>query len=147
MMQKSMMGKWIALLLAAMILLAACGPAQTSSAQPVSSAAAQSGAEIEKGEGQTAFTLQVVGADGQQTDFAIHTDEKTVGAALLKLELVAGENSQYGLYVKTVNGVTADDKAKQYWAFYVDGKYAEKGVDATEIVAGATYALKLESYS
>ena len=146
-MQKSMMGKWIALLLAAMILLAACGPAQTSSAQPVSSAAAQSGAAIEKGEGQTAFTLQVVGADGQQTDFAIHIDEKTVGAALLKLELVAGENSQYGLYVKTVNGVTADDKAKQYWAFYVDGKYAEKGVDATEIVAGATYALKLESYS
>lgn len=145
-MQKSMMGKWIALLLAAMILLAACGPVQTSSAQPVSSAA-QSGAAIEKGEGQTAFTLQVVGADGQQTDFAIHTDEKTVGAALLKLELVAGENSQYGLYVKTVNGVTADDKAKQYWAFYVDGKYAEKGVDATEIVAGATYALKLESYS
>ena len=59
MMQKSMMGKWIALLLAAMILLAACGPAQTSSAQPVSSAAAQSGAAIEKGEGQTAFTLQV----------------------------------------------------------------------------------------
>ena len=70
-----------------------------------------------------------------------------VGAALLKLELVAGENSPYGLYVKTVHGVTADDKAKQYWAFYVDGKYAEKGVDATEIVAGATYALKLESYS
>lgn len=146
MMQKLMMGKWIAILLAAMMLLAACGPVQTSSAQPVSSTA-QSGAAIEKGEGQTAFTLQVVGADGQQTDFAIHTDEKTVGAALLKLELVAGENSQYGLYVKTVNGVTADDKAKQYWAFYVDGKYAEKGVDATEIVAGATYALKLESYS
>ena len=46
-----------------------------------------------------------------------------------------------------VYGVTADDKAKQYWAFYVDGKYAEKGVDATEIVAGAPYALKLESYS
>ena len=141
MMQKSMMGKWIALLLAAMILLAACGPAQTSSAQPVSSAAAQSGAAIEKGEGQTAFTLQVVGADGQQTDFASHTDEKTVGAALLKLELVAGENSQYGLYVKTVNGVTADfDKDKTYWAFYIDGEYASTGVDSTNIEAGKTYS-------
>ena len=147
MMRKSMMGKWIAILMAAMMLLAACGPSQASSAQPDSSAAAQRGAAIEKGEGQTAFTLQVVGADGQQTDFAIHTDEKTVGAALVKLELIAGEDSQYGLYVKTVNGVTADDKAKQYWAFYVDGQYAEKGVDSTEIADGATYALKLESYS
>ena len=143
-----MAAKWIALLAAVLMVFAACSPAQTSSAQSAaSSAAAQSGAAIEKGEGQTAFTLQVVGADGQQTDFAIHTDEKTVGAALLKLEFVAGENSQYGLYVKTVNGVTADDKAKQYWAFYVDGQYAEKGVDSTEIAAGATYALKLESYS
>ena len=145
-MKKSIMGKILAVLIAAMLVLAACGPAQTSSAQSAASAA-QSGTVIEKGDGKTEFALQVVDADGKETNFTIHTDEKTIGAALLKLELIAGEDSQYGLYVKTVNGVTADDKAKQYWAFYVDGKYAEKGVDSTEAAAGVTYALKLESYS
>ena len=36
------------------------------------------------------------------------------------------------------------DKDGVYWAFYVDGEYASTGVDATEVTAGAAYALKLE---
>ena len=28
-----------------------------------------------------------------------------------------------------------------YWAFYIDGEYAQTGVDATEIVADTTYEL------
>ena len=63
------------------------------------------------------------------------------GEALLDNGLIAGDESDYGLYVKTVNGTTLDyDADKMYWAFYVDGAYAEKGVDATEIVDGATYS-------
>ena len=68
-----------------------------------------------------------------------------MGDALLELKLIDGEESQYGLYVKTVNGVTADfDKDKEYWAFYVNGEYAMSGVDTTEIEAGATYSFKVE---
>ena len=69
----------------------------------------------------------------------------TVGAALLSLGLIAGEDSEYGLYVKTVNGVTVDyDQDGKYWAFYVDGEYAATGVDSTDITAGATYTFKAE---
>ena len=69
----------------------------------------------------------------------------TVGAALLSLGLIAGEDSDYGLYVKTVNGVTVDyDTDGKYWAFYVDGEYAATGVDSTDITAGATYTFKAE---
>ncbi|MDD5953930.1 MAG: DUF4430 domain-containing protein [Firmicutes bacterium] len=43
----------------------------------------------------------------------------------------------------TVNGITADwDTEKAYWAFYIDGEYAQTGVDATEITAGATYTFE-----
>ena len=59
--------------------------------------------------------------------------------------LIAGEDSDYGLYVKTVNGVTVDyDTDGKYWAFYVDGEYAATDVDSTDITAGATYTFKAE---
>lgn len=77
--------------------------------------------------------------------FEIHTDKTTVGEALLDVDLITGETSEYGLYVKTVNGITADYDADQtYWAFYVNGEYATAGVDSTTIEEGATYSFKVE---
>lgn len=97
------------------------------------------------GEGETEFFFNVTDAEGVETPFTIHTDAKTVGEALLAVNLIAGEDSQYGLYVKTVNGLTVDyDRDGKYWAFYVDGEYAQAGVDATEVKAGSTYAFKVE---
>ena len=70
---------------------------------------------------------------------------RSVGAALQELELIDGEEGQYGLYVTTVNGITVDyDKDGMYWAFYVNDEYAQTGVDATEIKEGDSYALKAE---
>lgn len=98
------------------------------------------------GEGQTQFAFVVVDADGNETAFDIHTDQKTVGEALLELELIAGDDSEYGLYVKTVNGITADyDTNGTYWAFYINEEYASTGVDATDIVPGSTYTFKVEA--
>lgn len=94
------------------------------------------------GEGASSFYLTVKNTDNTVTKFQINTDAATVGEALLALELIAGEESDYGLYVTSVNGITADwDSEKAYWAFYVDGEYALTGVDATGIVAGTTYEL------
>ena len=91
------------------------------------------------------FTFKVTDADGKETDFAISTDKKTVGEALLEKNLIAGDDSEYGLYVKTVNGITLDyDKDGMYWAFYVKGEFASAGVDSTDISAGAEYAFKAE---
>ena len=74
------------------------------------------------GEGETTFLFTVTDKDGKETNFEIHTGKKNVGDALLELELISGEEGQYGLYVKTVNGITADyDVDQTYWAFYSAG--------------------------
>lgn len=97
------------------------------------------------GEGQTEFTFGVVDKDGNETWFEIHTDKETVGEALLEHNLIAGEEGAYGLYVKTVNGITADYDADQtYWAFYVNDEHAPTGVTLTKIVAGESYSFKVE---
>ena len=97
------------------------------------------------GEGKTMFLFTVVDKDGNETNFEIHTDKDIVGEALLDLELIAGDDGEFGLYVKTVNGITADyDVDQTYWAFYVDGEYAMSGVDATTVEEGMTYAFKVE---
>ena len=97
------------------------------------------------GEGKTKFAFTVVDKDGKETEFEINTDKEIVGDALMELDLLAGEDGQYGLYVKTVNGITADyDVDQTYWAFYVNGEYATAGVDSTKVEAGATYSFKVE---
>ncbi len=97
------------------------------------------------GEGATAFNFTVVDKDGKEITCEIHTNKTTVGDALLELGLIAGEEGPYGLYVKTVNGLTVDyDKDGKYWAFYENGEYGSSGVDTTDIVAGASYAFKVE---
>ena len=97
------------------------------------------------GQGATAFTVEVQGADEKTVTFTVNTDEETVGAALLKLGVIAGDDSEYGLYVKSVNGETADYNTDGvYWAFYINGEYAMTGVDYTAPEAGATYAFHVE---
>ncbi|MBR6503108.1 MAG: DUF4430 domain-containing protein [Clostridia bacterium] len=91
------------------------------------------------------FTFVVVDTTGKETSFEISTNKTIVGEALLDEGLIAGEDSAYGLYVKTVNGITLDyDTDGKYWAFYVNGEYGMTGVDTTEIVAGSTYCFKAE---
>ena len=104
--------------------------------------------EIEKqeiGEGEKSFVFTVTDAEGNETAFLVHTDKSTVGDALLELNLIAGDEGPYGLYVKTVNNATYDyDTDGKYWAFYVNGEYGMTGVDMTDITEGATYSFKVE---
>jgi hypothetical protein len=77
------------------------------------------------------------------TKYEVHTNETTVGAALIGLELISGDMGEYGLYVKTVNGVTLDwDTHGKYWALYIGEEYALTGVDQVEIVPGTTYTFQ-----
>lgn len=125
-------------LIAAMALLAGCND-NTTTSDPVSSGIT----ETQKAE--KSFTFVVVDTSGKETSFEISSGKATVGEALLDEGLIAGEDSQYGLYVKTVNGITLDfDTDGKYWAFYVNGEYGMSGVDATEIVDGNTYSFKAE---
>lgn len=97
--------------------------------------------DTEFGSGGKTVKVQVK-ADGNSVIFTVHTDKSTLGDALLEHHLIAGEESQYGLYVKSVNGITADyDTDKAYWGFYKDGQLMNTGVDATQIGENENYEL------
>ncbi len=91
--------------------------------------------------GEGSKTLKVVvGAGEKEVLFTIATDAATVGEALLEHELIAGDEGEYGLYIKEVNGIQADyDVDKAYWGFYQNGEYMMTGVDLTEFADGDQY--------
>ena len=97
--------------------------------------------------GKGAKTVVVKVEAGEQfIEFTIHTDKANLADALLEHKLVEGDNSQYGLYLKKVNGILADyDVDKTYWGFYKNGEMMMVGVSAAEISDGEHYELVLES--
>jgi len=93
------------------------------------------------GEGTKTITVEVT-ANEKTVVFTVKTDAETVGAALLEHSLIAGDQSEYGLYVKTVNDMLADyDVDQTYWSFTIAGEMAMTGVDQTELVDGTVYGL------
>ena len=136
----------LVVLIAAMALFAVgCGDNNTpqGTEAPQTTVSAQNKTVL--GEGAKVFDFTVTDYDGKETAFEIHTDKEIVGEALLEFELIEGDESEFGLYVKYVNGIRADyDKDGKYWAFYVDGEYASAGVDTTAIEEGKAYAFKVE---
>ena len=90
------------------------------------------------------FSVIVTDLEGKETTFEYTSSAASVGEALVAEGLIAGHKTEYGLYIDTVNGITADwDTDQTYWAFYVNGEYASAGIDATAIAAGTTYGLVL----
>ena len=136
------MKRFLALFLSALMLLSLVG-CGGNAGQPAGNKVIEDGATI--GEGDKSFVTEVVDADGNTVKFTVQTNEKTVGEALQKLGVIDGEEGDYGLYIKTVNGTTADyNKDGVYWAFYVDGEYAMTGADMTDVVDGTVYTFRVE---
>ena len=155
------MKKLTALLLALLCIfsLAACGKQETPPEKQPTRAAAYSGdsqtandtpteppadandyGELQNaGEGATQFTFRVAG-ESEKTQYTVHTDAETVGEALLEAELIAGTVSMGSLMVTTVCGTALDyNKDGAYWAFYINGAYAETGVSETKIAPDTVY--------
>ena len=136
------MKRFLALFLSALMLLSLVG-CGGNAGQTAGNKVIEDGATI--GEGDKSFVTEVVDADGNTVKFTVQTNEKTVGEALQKLGVIDGEEDDYGLYIKTVNGITADyNKDGVYWAFYVDGEYAMTGADMTDVVDGTVYTFRVE---
>lgn len=148
MMRKTNLKKVLSFLLCVVLIaamaLSATGCSGKKTAETVDGTTVYANGDV-VGEGAKQFSLVIADKEGNEIQLEIHTDRDMVGDALLDNQIVAGEESQYGLYVKTVNGITADyDADGVYWAFYIDGEYAMTGVDATEITEGAVYSLRVE---
>lgn len=94
---------------------------------------------------EKSFVFEVVDKDGKKTQTTIETSGEYVGIVLQELGLIEGEQGDYGLYIKKVNGITADYNIDgTYWAFYVNDAYAMASADLTPIVDGEVYSFRVE---
>ena len=88
------------------------------------------------------ITVTVIDDKGESTEFVITTTSPNLRGALEQENLIEGEESQYGLYVKVVNGVRADyDTDGAYWSFTKEGTILMTGVDDTVIADGDKYEI------
>ena len=126
-------------LIAAMALcMASCGKDNGSSPAPSATAEVK-----ELGEGETQFNFYVVYEDGKTDTFSVKTDKATVGEALLDAGLISGSDSEYGLFVDTVNGVKLDwNTDGAYWALYEGDTMASEGVSSIPATEGAEYSFR-----
>lgn len=90
------------------------------------------------------ITVKIVGKDNKEEVFQHDTDAQFLRQALEEIEgiKIEGEESATGLYVKTINGVTADYNVdKSYWAFYVNEEYCQSGVDTQKVTDGDIFKI------
>ncbi len=93
-------------------------------------------------EGVKTITIQMVYAD-VDTTVTINTDAEFLRAALEEQDLIAGDESEFGLFVKTVNGRTADDAKQEWWCFTKGGETLMSGVDTIPIADGDAFEITL----
>lgn len=87
-------------------------------------------------EGSKTVTFEVINAEAESEEFVLHTDAEYLGEVLLSEELIQGEDSEYGLFVTEVNGITANADNQEWWCFTKGGEMVNTGVDTTPIADG-----------
>mgnify|MGYP000163486889 FL=1 len=98
-------------------------------------------------EGAKTITVTVMQEGVENKVFTIHTDAEFLRGALEQEKLIEGSESQYGLYVTTVDGVAVDDSLRQWWCFNDgEGNMLDTGVDSTPIADGDAFQIVLSTY-
>lgn len=94
-------------------------------------------------EGDKTITVEVVHGDESEKSYTIITDADYLRGALEEESLIEGTESDFGLFVTTVDGETADDSLQEWWCFSQDGEDLMTGVDSTPIADGDHYEITL----
>ena len=100
--------------------------------------------------GAKAITIEVVDDTGASTVYDVATDAEYLSQAFEDAEglEVLGEESQYGLTITTVNGLTADFNVDSaYWSIMVNGEYGQYGADAQVVADGDAFQLVYTVYT
>ena len=85
----------------------------------------------------------VIHADQSENTFTYQTDAEYLGKVLLENKLVDGEMGQYGLFITSVDGETADDSKQQWWCITKGGEQLNTSADTTPIADGDQFELTL----
>lgn len=96
-------------------------------------------------EGSKTIAISITHKDGTVKEFTLHTDARYLLDAIKEYDetLLQGEQAQYGLYIKTIDGYTCNESAQEWWGYTRSGEYVETGVELTPIYDGDSYEFKL----
>ena len=92
------------------------------------------------------ITVLVMVEGSETKSFTIGTDADYLIDALNEIELVEGEESVYGFYVTTVDGLAANSDNNEWWMLSKDGEMTFTGVSDTPIEDGDTFEFTLSTY-
>lgn len=101
-------------------------------------------------QGHKSITIEVIDNTRNSTFYEVHTDAEYLRQAMEEAKGLefSGMESEYGLMVETVNGVTPDYSVDgAYWSFYVNGAYCNYGIDSQPVEDGDAFVIKYEVYS
>ena len=97
--------------------------------------------DAEIGEGKHSVLVEVKIGDRSVT-LTVKSDKDNLADMLTENGLVDGDTSEYGLYIKKVNGVTADYEIDgAYWGLNKDGEPTPVGASAITVTDGEHYEL------
>ena len=94
-------------------------------------------------QGSKTITVNIDHLAGEDKTYTISTDEEYLRGALEQEKLVSGSETEYGMWIQTVDGETADDAQQQWWGYDVNGTLAEYGVDSQVVTDGDVYDFTL----
>ncbi|MGI6578537.1 MAG: DUF4430 domain-containing protein [Eubacteriales bacterium] len=92
-------------------------------------------------EGEKTITVDVVHKDGSTKSFTIKTTEEFLRGALEQENLIKGTDSEFGLFVETVDGETVDATKQEWWCFTQNDESLMTGADVTPIKDGDHYEI------
>lgn len=94
-------------------------------------------------EGDKTIEVTIIHGDETTKEVTISTDEEFLRGALEQENLISGDEGEFGLFVTTVDGETADDSLQQWWCFTKAGEPLMTGVDEIPIADGENYEITL----
>lgn len=92
-------------------------------------------------EGEKNITVTVIHGDESSKEFSYTTDAEYLGDILQAEGLISGDQGEYGLYVKVVDGEEINETNQEWWCLTKGGESVNTGVDMTPIADGDTYEL------
>lgn len=95
--------------------------------------------------GSKKIEIDVVNDAGETETYNVKTDAEFLRQAMEETKKLtfSGEESEYGMMVTEVNGVTADYNVDQsYWAFYVNNEYCNYGIDEQPVADGDVFRIE-----
>lgn len=97
-----------------------------------------------------AVVIEVRDKEGNEKSYSGNTDAEFLKDAMDDLSSAGfayeASDSEYGLFVTSVNGVTADSADSAYWAVYVNGEYGQYGISEQPVADGDTFTFAYETY-